>query len=138
MDRAALFSLSLRLCVSVALWPTILISLSQWAFSGPGHGRRWLPDRGRHFEIRVGARRRQSLEGDLQDLVHSIDGVDLHRIEHVGGNLGQVLLILLRDDDRRDASAAPRGQLPYIVDGDPDGSRAEITRVRCPPPPAAR
>src|SRR5262245_30449011 len=115
MDRASLFlsfpsslflfvSLSLRLSFSSSLclrclrWQSFLSSSSQRAFGGPGYRRRLLPDRRRYLEIRVGARRWQSLKGNLQDLVHGIDGVDLQRLNHVGGNLGQVLLILLRDD----------------------------------------
>src|SRR5215510_5412895 len=102
---SSLFSLSLRLSFSSSQrlrclrWQTVLISSSQRAFGGPGHRRRLLPDRRWDLEIRVGARRRQSLKGDLQDLVHGINGADLERLKHVSGNLGQVLFILLRDDD---------------------------------------
>src|SRR5436190_165462 len=57
-------------------------------------------------------RRRQRLDqGDLQHFVHRLDHVDGQRVEDVLRDVGQVLLVLARDDDRLQARAVRREDL---------------------------
>src|SRR5204862_453915 len=58
----------------------------------------------RRLRIRRQAAGQRFGQRNLQDLVHRLDHVDVQRVQHVFRNVGQVLLVVLRQDDVLDAS----------------------------------
>src|SRR6186997_1931076 len=66
--------------------------------------------RGR-LDLRRSHRRPSWLEGDLQDLVDVVDSPDLDRVENFLGDVDQVPLVLLGEDEDLDPGAVRREKL---------------------------
>ena len=58
-----------------------------------------------------GNRRQRTGQRNLQDLVHVLDEIDIERIEHVLGDIGEILLVVFRQDDVLQAGTVCRENL---------------------------